>query len=78
MKVVKKLVLPVLFVCVLAVNAYAGEVETPGYVTPPPPDHSIYQANTEETTNNTDQVINSNELSDQLLYDAMTAILSMF
>jgi hypothetical protein len=79
MKLVKKLVLPVLFVSVLAVNAYAGEIETPGYVPPPPPpDHSVYRANTDETTNNNDQLLNSDELSDQLLYDAMTAILSMF
>jgi len=78
MKLVKKLLLPVLFVSVLAVNGYAGEIETPGYVPPPPPDHSVYRANTDETTNNSEQLLNSDELSDQLLYDAITVILSVF
>ena len=36
MKLVKKFVLAVLFVSALAVNSYAGELETPGYVPPPP------------------------------------------
>jgi len=79
MKLVKKLVLPVLFVSVLAVNGYAGEIETPGYAPPPPPpDHLVYRPNTDETTNNSEQLLNSDELSDQLLYDAITVILSMF
>ena len=79
MKLVKKLVLPVLFVSVLAVNGYAGEIETPGYVPPPPPpDHSVYHANTDETTNNGEQLLNSDELSDQLFYDAITVLLSVF
>jgi len=78
MKLVKKLVLPVLFVSVLAVNTYAGEVETPG--TPvPPPNHSISYAPTDETAAvPTELTVQSDELSDRLLYDAITAILSMF
>lgn len=79
MKFVKKLVLPILFVSVLAVNGSAGELETPGFAPPPPPpDHLVYRANTDETTNINEQVLNSDELTDQLLYDAITAILSVF
>jgi len=77
MKLVKKLVLPVLFVSVLAVNTYAGEVETPG--TPvPPPNHSISYVPTDETSAAPTELTQSEELSDKLLYDAITAILSMF
>ena len=80
MKLVKKLVLPVLFVSVLAVNTYAGEVETPG--TPqPPPNHSTYYAPTDETTAEPTELTESSaqaELSDKFLYDAITAMLSIF
>ena len=79
MKLVKKLVLPVLFVSVLAVNTYAGETETPGSPVPPPPNHSISYAPTDETAAvPTELTVQSDELSDRLLYDAITAILSMF
>jgi hypothetical protein len=80
MKLVKKLVLPVLFVSVLAVNAYAGETETPGSPVPPPPNHSISYAPPDETSAAPTELTEStDELSGQLLYDAITAaILSMF
>jgi len=77
MKLVKKLVLPVLFVSVFAVNTYAGEVETPGSPVPPP-NHSISYAPTEETTTQTADMTQSEEQSDTLFYDAITAMLSMF
>lgn len=77
MKLVKKLVLPVLFVSVLAVNTYAGEVETPG--TPvPPPTHSVCYDPTIETSAQTTELTQSDELSTNLLYDAITVMLSMF
>ena len=77
MKLVKKLVLPVLFVSVLAVNTYAGDIETPG--TPvPPPNHSVCYVPTDETSTQTTELTQSDELSDTLIYDAITAILSMF
>jgi hypothetical protein len=79
MTLVKKFVLPVLFVSVLAVNTYAGEIETPGFAPPRPPCHSISPAPTGETTvTPVDPTAPTDELSDKLLYDAITAILSMF
>lgn len=83
MKLVKKYVLPVLFLSVLAVNAYAGELETPGYVPPPPPSHAM------STTTYTDETIagpaDSTQLADAisepseiLFYDALMAVLSLF
>ena len=77
MKLVKKLVLPVLFVSVLAVNTYAGETETPGSPIPPP-NHSISYAPTDETSATPTELTETNELSDELLYDAITVMLSMF
>jgi len=77
MKLVKKLVLPVLFLSVLAVNTYAGEVETPGAPQPPPQNHSMYAPADENTVTPT-ELTESSELSDKLLYDAITAMLSMF
>jgi hypothetical protein len=77
MKLVKKLVLPVLFLSVLAVNTYAGEIETPGTPIPPPPSHSMSYVPTDETTTPT-ELTESTELSDELLYDAITPLLSMF
>ena len=77
MKLVKKLVLPVLFVSVLAVNTYAGDIETPG--TPvPPPTHSVSYAPTDETSIQTAETTQSEEQSDMSFYDAITAILLMF
>jgi hypothetical protein len=79
MTLVKKFVLPVLFVSVLAVNTYAGEIETPGYAPPPPPAHSISSAPTTQTSATPGELTEpTDELSDTLLYNAITAILSMF
>lgn len=77
MKLVKKLVLPVLFVSVLAVNTYAGEVETPGAPVPPP-QHSMSYAPTDETAAPTELNEETDELSAMLIFDAITAALSLF
>ena len=75
MKLVKKFVLAVLFVSALAVNVNAGDLETPTFVPPPP--------STERSTTSIAQ--DSNELSDgtvdvseELIYDAWMALISLF
>ena len=78
MRLLKNFVLPVVFVSVLAVNAYAGEIETPGFL-PPPPDHSTSCVNTSSETslvpeNGQNSVFNL----DKLLGDAIVTMLSLF
>jgi hypothetical protein len=77
MKLVKYFVLPVVFVSVLAVNSYAGEIETPGFL-PPPPDRSMSYVNTaNETCPVTETSENSVEPSDKFFYDAIMTMLSL-
>jgi len=77
MKPVKNFVFAALLVSAFAVNAFAGDQETPGYAAPPPPAHSVL------TTSATDESVaqdqsNSTYESDNLLFDALAAILSLF
>ena len=81
MKLVKKFVCAVLFVSALSVSAYAGDMETPGYV--PPPDHCMSQsASTDETLSNPcltpETSENTTETSDELVYYAIKALMSFF
>jgi hypothetical protein len=77
MKLVKNFVLPVVFVSVLAVSAHAGEIETPGFL-PPPPDRSTSYVNTSSvTTPVLDNGQKAVKISDKLLYDAIMTMLSL-
>ena len=80
MKLVKKFVLTVLFVSALAVNSYAGDLETPGYVSPPPPDRVTSSSyTTDETAQYSDEIINGPaDSSNELIYEAWLALLSVF
>lgn len=83
MKSVKQFVFALLFVSVLAINTFAGDLETPGFVPPPPPppDRSMYTIKTETTPTGPESVISTGdvaETSDQLFYDALMAMLSLF
>jgi hypothetical protein len=78
MKFVKKLVLPVLFVSVLAVNAYAGEIQTPGLTAPPPPQHSVSETPTTNENTPYEQIEPTVTPSDELFYNAIKAMLSLF
>ncbi|HSE23516.1 MAG TPA: hypothetical protein VLB68_17745 [Pyrinomonadaceae bacterium] len=75
MKLVKKFVLAVLFVSALAVNVNAGDLETPTLVPPPPaPERS-----TTSITQNSNEVSDSTvDISNDLIYDAWVALLSLF
>ena len=82
MKLVKKFVLAVLFVSAVAFTAHAGEMETPGYATPPPSHSTATTGTSEVTTSNSTLDLESGEYasspSDEIFYDALTAILSVF
>ena len=80
MKLVKNLVLVVLFVSALAVNTFAGDMETPGYAPPPPSSGtSVTTATDEQSVTSGDPSGESvSETSDTLLYEALAALLSVF
>jgi len=78
MKLVKKFVIAVVFLSALAINTSAGDLDTPGLVPPPPPpNHSLMvDANDptcEENSPNADY-----SAADQLFYESLMAILSVF
>jgi hypothetical protein len=81
MKLVKEFVFSVLLVSTFAVNTYAGDLETPG--TPPPPSHSMCSTGTtEEATTvpceNTQTGEDTAEPCDEVLYETLIALLSLF
>ena len=78
MKLVKNLVFAVLLASILAVNAPAGEMGTPGFTAPtptPPPPESI---RTDGGTEICDPSAGSTETSDYLFYEALAALLSVY
>jgi len=77
MKLVKKFLLAALFVSVLSVSAFAGELETPGLV-PPPPSHSMSNPTsiTDEAPSVTTE--SADQPTDELLFNALMAIISLF
>ena len=77
MKLVKSFALAALLVSTLAFNAFAGDIETPGYVAPPPPTHSMTTTDGDTSSSTTEQY-GTTETSDYLLYDALAVILSVY
>ncbi|HJX90684.1 MAG TPA: hypothetical protein VJ372_09315 [Pyrinomonadaceae bacterium] len=80
MKLVKKFLCAVLFVSALSVSASAGDMETPGYVAPPP---STSQIAANDQTAGTPCVSsqpceNTASPSDELLYAALKSLISLF
>ena len=83
MNSVKNLVFTALLLSVLCVNALAGDMNSPGIATPPPPptsekmttstgsDTEIYDPYAEQSGETT-------ESSDYLLFDVVTALLSVY
>ena len=75
MKAVKNYALAVIFVSALAVNTYAGDLETPGSPIPPPPqNHSMTVSITDENPSGSE--VNSE--ASEIFYDAFLAVLSLF
>jgi hypothetical protein len=77
MKAVKNFVLATLLVSTLAFTTFAGDIETPGYVPPPPPRMSVSSEETiPETT--TDTETSMSETTDFLLFETLAALLSVY
>jgi hypothetical protein len=78
MKLVKNFVFAVVLVSTIAVNTPAGEQDTPGYAPPPPP-HAMSTTAEDTTVSNTEQAGGvTAETSDYLLFEALTALLSVY
>jgi hypothetical protein len=76
MKLVKKFVIAVLFVSALAINTSAGDLDTPGFVPPPPPpNHSLMASEPTSDENSPNEAYSA---ADQLFYESLMAILSVF
>ena len=74
---IKNFVFSVLLVSALAFNAFAGDVDTPGYVPPPPPPR-IMSATDDASTTSTDTQPTGEEISDYLFFEALAALLSVY
>ena len=82
MKLVKKFVFTVLFVSAVAVNTYAGDLETPGLAAPPPVQSTNSTTTATATSVGGGTAAQSNQTamtpSDELLYQALMALMSLF
>ena len=78
MKPVKNFVFAALLVSTLAFNTFAGDIETPGYVPPPPRAMSTTDENTPITTDTEQAGGILAETSDYLLFEALAALLSVY
>jgi len=81
MKLVKNLVLAAILVSALVSNTIAGDIETPGYVPPPPPRLSVSDNDLSDPVNSTDTQptgVVAYETSDYLLFEALAALLSVY
>jgi len=76
MKPVKSFVFAVLLMSALAFTTFAGDIETPGYAAPPPPRMSTIDETIPQTTTETEQ--NGLETSEYLLFEVLTALLSVY
>ena len=65
----------------LSVSAVAGDMETPGYATPPP-DHMSQSASTDATAANScstpEPCENTTDAADELLYNVVKALIGFF
>ena len=77
MKLVKNLVFALVLASILAISAPASELQTPGYVVPPPPPPQAVIV-PDDGTGVSDPADGSTETSDDLYYEALAALLSMY
>ena len=79
MKPVKNFLFVVLLLSTLALNTFAGDMQTPGVVAPPPPPTMSTSDEDITTVSNTEQAGGvTAETSDYLLFEALTALLSVY
>ena len=76
MKLVKKFAVTVLFVSVLAVPTFAGDMQTPAKSDPPPDGSSMTTTTTNTTA--TGSVGDPTDESYSLLYEAYLAMLGLY
>jgi len=75
MKPVKNFLFAALLVCSMALTSYAGEIDTPGKTNPTPPCTTIYSTNEDSSAPTSGS---ETTVTDNLLYDALTLIYSIF
>ena len=78
MKPVKNFVFAVLLVSTFTLKTFAGDLETPGYVPPPPPRLSVANDSSSTPVVGTDTQQDGVETSDYLLFEALMALLSVY
>ena len=80
MKPVKNFLFAVLLVSAMAISTHAGEQDTPGYYVPPPPPPRQMTTVIDGTTSgsNTEETGSTAETSDYLLFEVLTALLSVY
>jgi hypothetical protein len=78
MKPIKNFVFAALLVSSLAFNSFAGDIDVPGCVPPPPTPMSSTSDNKTLVGGETQQTDVQAETSDYLFFEALAAILSMY
>ena len=78
MKPVKNFVFVALLLSSLAFNTLAGDIQTPGVASPPPP-RATSTSEEDPTISNTEQAGGvTAETSDYLIFEALAALLSVY
>jgi hypothetical protein len=78
MKLVKNLVFASVLASILAISAPAGELNTPGAVATPTPTPHEATVISNDGTVGADPTDGSTDTSDNLFYEALAALLSMY
>ena len=78
MKPVKNLVYAALLVFSIALNTFGGDIDQPGYATPPPPPRMTVATDETIPGTSTDNQPMTVETSEYLLFEVLTALLSMY
>ena len=77
MKLVKNFVFAVLLVSIFSLKTFAGDIETPGIV-PPPPRLTVANDSSSTPVVGADTPQDGVETSDYLLFEALMALLSVY
>ena len=82
MKPVKNFVFVVLLLSTFAVNTLAGDIETPGYTTPPPPRVMTTSTEATDVPSSSDPCAEQSgetvDTSDYLLFETVAALLLLY
>lgn len=80
MKLVKNFLLAALLVSSMALTTLAGDIDTPGYTTPPPDKSTTVVSTNEDSSapNSGSGTTVTYSATDNLLYDTLTVLYSIF